>query len=304
MRKRIVVILLLIIPVMAIAQRRNRYKFEWFVCAGASNFLGELGGADKVGTYYLKDLEFSASRPAVAGGIRYKNSRFLGFKGVFSAGVVNGDDQYTKEIYRHNRNLNFRSPITEISLQIEGYALSKDRQGHVYKIKNAKGSSRFDLDVYAFTGIAVFFFNPQGKYKGTWINLRPLSTEGQGLPGGAPSYSLVSFAIPMGFGLKQSLDRHWSIGVEYGLRKTFTDYIDDVSTVYYDKDIILAQRGITAQYMADPSLHDSAVTPVAGQEITDKGMQRGNPKNKDSYMFAMTTLSYKIVYKKKTRSKF
>lgn len=298
MNKRILIILLLVIPVMVSAQRRNRYKYEYVMGVGASNFLGELGGANQVGTNMLKDLEFSATRPSVMFGLRYKNSRYIGYKGGLYVGMVDGDDKLTTEPFRHNRNLHFRSPIVELSGQIEGY-ITKEQQGHLYRIKNAKGMKHIDMQIYGFLGIGAFFFNPQARYTGSWVNLQPLGTEGQGL-NGKKKYSRFNVAVPIGIGFKYALDRKWSVGLEYGIRKTFTDYIDDVSTVYY-RDTTGSWSPMQT-YLADPSLGEIQLPD--GIQVTGMGQQRGDSKDKDAYMFAHVTVSYKFIYRRKTRSKF
>jgi hypothetical protein len=77
------------------------------------------------------------------------------------------------------------------------------------------------------------------------------------------------------------------IGVEFGIRKTFTDYIDDVSKTYYDKQAISQANGTIAGFLSDPSLNSS--TPQ-----TNLGSQRGDAVDNDSYMFLMFSFHYKL----------
>jgi hypothetical protein len=299
MTKRLIILLFLIIPVMVSAQRRNRYKYEFIMGLGATNFLGDLGGANQIGTHFLKDFEFSATRPSINLGVRYKNNRYYGFKVALYTGMVNGNDNLTTEPYRHNRNLHFRSPIIELSGQIEGY-LTKEQQGHLYRIKNARGMKHIDLQAYGFVGVGAFFFNPQAQYAHQWVNLQPLGTEGQGLKAGTHKYSRINVAIPIGIGAKYAIDRRWSVGLEYGIRYTLTDYIDDVSTVYY-RDTT-GSWSPAQTYLADPSLHEISLPD--GIQVTGVGQQRGDATHKDAYMFGTITVNYKFIYRRKTRSKF
>ena len=299
MNRRLLIIVLLLIPVIVSAQRRNRYKYEFVMGLGATNFLGELGGADQIGTNLLKDLEFSATRPSLTIGLRYKNSRYVGYKGGLYLGIVNGDDKLTSEPFRNNRNLHFRSPIVEISGQIEGY-ITREQQGHLYKIKNAKGMKNLDFQAYGFLGIGAFYFNPQAMYQGSWVNLQPLGTEGQGIMAGKKKYKRINIAVPLGLGFKYGIDRKWSVGLEYGLRKTFTDYIDDVSTVYF-RDTTGTWSDMQKN-LADPSLGNIQLPD--GLEVTGHGQQRGDSRDKDAYMFCNITVNYKFIYRRKTRSKF
>lgn len=319
MNKKILLSLLLILPLLASAQYRkpkykkannfttkNKVRKEYVIGFGAANFLGELGGANQIGTHFVKDFEFSATRPSAQLGIRYKFAKRFAVKGGFYYQLLNGNDNLTKEPYRHNRNLSFRSNILELSAQAEFY-ITKEQQGHRYKIKNAKGIKNYDFQAYLFLGVGGFYYNPQTKYHGNWVNLQPLSTEGEGLPGGAKKYSRVSVCIPYGIGAKYSINKDWSVGLEAGIRKTFTDYIDDVSSVYYDNAKLAAAKGQTAAAVADPSLNRYPAElggDATGAWQSAAGQQRGDTKYKDAYMFLNVTVAYKVPYKRRTRSKF
>ena len=110
-------------------------------------------------------------------------------------------------------------------------------------------------------------------------------------------YSNFNVCIPVGIGVRKLINKKWSVGGELSFRKTFTDYLDDVSGSYYDKAKLKAAYGPSSALLSDPSLGD-----VAGQ--TNTGFQRGNIKYKDAYMFLNVTASYKIPSKRRTRSKF
>lgn len=327
MRKIILLSLLIIIPIFASAQykagmfgkkssaskrssfagKKSKARREYIVGIGVANFLGELGGANQVGTHFVKDLEFSTTRPSFALGLRYKFVRHFAVKGGFYYQLVSGADKLTKEPVRNNRNLSFRCPIYELSVQAEFYFTKEGQGASVYKIKNAKGSMFSGLSGYLFVGIGGFFYNPEALYNGKWVSLQPLGTEGQGLPGGPKKYSRISACIPYGIGFKYSIKRDWSVGLEVGIRKTFTDYIDDVSTKYYDNAAIKSARGEMAAYLADPSINTMPAEPngnIPGGWQSAPGEARGDPKQKDAYMFLNITASYKIPSRKRTRSKF
>lgn len=325
MYKKLLLLLLVMLPYLADAQykvprnarkkkysannfanKRNKARKEYVIGIGAANFLGELGGANQIGTNFVRDLEFSMTRPSFALGYRYKFAKRFAVKGGFYYQLVSGSDKLTKEPYRHNRNLSFRSNIFELSAQAEFY-FTKEQQGHRYKIKNAKGIKNYDFQGYLFLGVGGFYYNPQAMYRGHWTNLQPLGTEGQGLPGGPKKYSRVSVCIPYGIGMKYSLTPEWAVGLEIGIRKTFTDYIDDVSTVYYDNAALRLAKGDASADLADPSLANYPIElsgPGAGGVQTAAGEQRGDKKDKDAYMFVNVTVAYKIPTKRRTRSKF
>jgi hypothetical protein len=159
--------------------------------------------------------------------------------------------------------------------------------------------------------------NPMAKFEGKWHSLRKLHTEGQGFVPSRKEYSNWQFSIPFGIGMKYTIDKKSSIGLEYGLRKTFTDYMDDVSTSYvYSQwrpneisslypDHELADNRI-AQYFADPSLAPvpEGIDSFGGACSACPGQQRGDPTDLDSYMFLMITYQRKIRTTRKGLPKF
>jgi hypothetical protein len=255
--------------------------------AGATNFLGELGGRDKVGSSFVWDLEFNQTKPALSIGYRYFLLEHFSLRFAASYGVLGGSDALTKEPFRQNRNLTFRSDLFEGQLCAE-YHPFLERMGHVYDLRGAQGDASGHLGAYLFAGIGAFHFNPQAQLNGKWIDLRPLGTEGQGLPDAPTEYELNGLCIPMGVGLRKALTKQLTLGAELQYTKTFTDYLDDVSGNYYDRSAIEATRGPVAAYFADPSLGD-----IPGQTAT--GQQRGQPDHDDGYMFLKVEVHYKIL---------
>ena len=150
-----------------------------------------------------------------------------------------------------------------------------------------RSDAKPEIYAYGFVGVGVFHFDPKADYKGVAYRLQPLGTEGEGLVPTRKKYSLWQFCIPIGFGFKYTIDAKWGVGIEYGMRKTFTDYIDDVSTTYFDKSEIQSAYGPVAAALADRSLGDRP-------EITAPDQQRGDPRDLDAYMFAIFSINYKI----------
>lgn len=271
---------------IADAQRWKRYRYDAILGIGASNFLGELGGANQIGTDYIKDLEIKMTKPVFHLGIRYRLDEYIANKTSINFGWVAGDDKLTEEPYRQNRNLHFRAPILEFATQFE-FSWKREQIGHKYRLRGVKGQMHIEIYTYGFIGVAGFWFNPRGQYDGKWYSLQPLGTEGQTLLPSRKKYSRINVSIPMGLGFKYAIDRKWSIGFELGGRKTFTDYIDDVSSTYYDNNEIYNEVGPIAAYFADPSLGN-----IYGQ--TAPGEQRGDRTDFDTYIFAVFSVNYKL----------
>lgn len=284
-------------------QSRN----ELIVGAGASFFLGELGGRDQKGSNFIQDLEFSKTRYVLNLGYRYFLLEPLSVKASFYYGMVSGDDATTKEPFRENRNLHFRAPLYEGSVLLE-YHVLKERTAGRYNIRGAKSKSGFSLGISAFIGGGMTYFNPQARYQreGEWVNLSNLGTEGQGLPDGPSKYKKTTFVIPMGIAFRYSISSQIKIGLELATRKTFTDYIDDVSGNYYDNSAIETANGANgteAAWFADPSLSRNDPSSSKVEIYTDgawssdptlPGRERGDATDNDSYGFVVLTANYKI----------
>lgn len=248
---------------------------------GASNFLGDLGGRNTIGTHLSPvDLEFPTTRPSFHLGYRFRFSKYFASTTVFQYAILKGDDALTNEPYRRNRNLRFRTHLFELSERIEFLFYGVDNTGYTsrYRVPGLKGKRLEKVDGYVFSGITGFAYIPQGPANGGWENLRPLKTEGQGLPGGGKSYGPFSWGVPIGIGFRIGLDPVWLFSVELSYTQTFTDYLDDVSGVYYDNDAIRDNYGSTSAYFADPS---SGAFP----SWTSPGELRGDANHDDGYMF-------------------
>ena len=306
--KGIILCLIVILPSLANAQRWKRQRYEWVTGIGATQFLGDVGGRNQIGSDWFFDMDAASTRYIANIGFRYAISQYVFVKTGFSFGEVSGDDRYTQEPFRNNRNLHFRSPVVEWATQIE-VSWMRESTGSRYKIRRVRGRGRKGsrVFVYGFAGVALLYMNPMAKFDGKWHSLKKLHTEGQGFVPSRNEYSNWQFTIPFGVGMKYSLDKKSSIGLEYGLRKTFTDYMDDVSTSYaYSQwrpnaittlkpDHELATNSI-AQYFADPSLAPvpEGIDSFPGACSACPGQQRGDPSDLDSYMFLMITYQRKI----------
>lgn len=276
--------------------KTQRHAFGFGV--GMANFLGELGGQDQVGSDFIHDLEWSETRPALHVNYRYQFASRFYARAQYTFGVVGGNDALTNEIFRRNRNLHFRSSIHELSLQIEANLLDFTRKTRYDK--NIKKTALDGWALYGVLGIGITRFNPKANFAGEWYALKPLGTEGQLQEDGPAEYGLFSIVIPLGFGIRYDVNKDWTLGLEISHRITFTDYMDDVSTVYFDNERIRETQGELAAFLADPSL--GYYINDAGDQVplnsTATGEQRGDPEDNDSYFTAMLTATYKITQKR------
>ena len=240
----------------------------WMVAMSASGQFLEVGFFAG-GSYYTGDLNpsyhFMGTHPAYGVVARYPYGTRWAFKVSGYFGRVSAD--VNKSGYIDNRDLNFESKIMDISAVAEFNFFDY-----------FTGSKRDVISPYIFGGVGFFTFNPESN----GVELNSLGTEGQniGFDGRSP-YNLYSFCLPFGFGLKYSLNSRLSLGVEWGMRKTLTDYLDDVSTTYYLNGETIDPSNV-AESLSDPS------------RIHKPNQERGNPATRDWYNFSGVTLTYKF----------
>jgi hypothetical protein len=240
------------------------------------------------GSYYIGDLNPIAhfgplTKPAGGAVFRYNFNQRFALRANGFVGTVQADDVLSSSTSQQQRNLNFRSRISEISVQAEFNFLD-------YQI----GNERKKFSPYIFAGIGAFKFNPVAVYNNYSFTLQPLGTEGQGLDGGPKKkYKLTQVCIPFGIGIRTNLSKMIGLSIEWGMRKTFTDYLDDVSTTYYDPAKLAAARGAVSAVASDPSIGTDP-------NYSNVGRQRGNPTTKDWYSFAGIALTLKLKEKRET----
>ncbi|PCJ28160.1 MAG: hypothetical protein COA97_02475 [Flavobacteriales bacterium] len=302
----ILLLTILLLPAFYQAQKWKRQRKEYSFGLGATNFLGDLGGRNQVGTDGFMDFEIKATRYAASLGYRYQIGKDWFVKGNFIYARVSGNDNLTEEPARARRQLHFRSEILELSVQLE-YMLIKQKSGHLYRLRGVRGKKWFRFEVYLLAGIGGIWYDPKSERDGEWKRLAPLNTEGQGLEGGPGDYSGFTAVIPYGIGIRRNLSggarsRHfgsWSISLELTLRKTFSDYLDDVSTDYYlgGSDAITAAYGEDAGYFHDPS-------GLYNDDRFKVPQQRGDKTDKDAYMLGIISINYKPARRRRNLPKF
>ncbi|RMD71297.1 MAG: hypothetical protein D6818_07990 [Bacteroidetes bacterium] len=238
----------------------------------------EAGGWAGV-AWYFGDLntEFDLGMPHAAIGAmaRYNFNKRVAVRLSANYATVSGDDARSDNLFQRARNLSFRSPIVDGTVQMEFNFLPFEH-----------GSKDEFFTPYLLGGLTVFYFNPMAEYEGRWVELRPLGTEGQFK---GEEYYAVTGALAYGMGFKISLNRELSLNFELSGRRTFTDYLDDVSTVYPDLDDLERLRGPVAAALSDRSI---LIPGVNDETIGVPGRQRGDSTDKDSYVFFGAGLTY------------
>ena len=266
------------------------------ITIGPMVFLGDLGGHAGKGTTFIKDYNMNTTKIAFGAYLTVYPAPWLGFRFSLNYGKIEGDDRHITgkggdEETRLARNLDFRSKIFEGTVMAEFYPtvlLEDDPEDVTGRLRP-----------YGVLGLGAFHFNPQGTIKNSynedvWVDLKPLHTEGEGFAEypDRKNYSLTQLNIPMGAGIKYFFSENVNISFEIIHRKTFTDYIDDVSTRYVDPTLF-------SHYLS-PSMANTAIavsnksalgynTPSYG-----KNNKRGDPKQNDAYFTAGFKIGFRI----------
>jgi hypothetical protein len=221
--------------------------------------IGLFGG----GSYYIGDINtrnhFIPSHPAFGVLFRYSTNYRYAFRGGINRGLISANDAHSGEADQIERNLNFRSYIYEAHAIAE-FNFVEYRIGH----------DRYKFTMFVFAGLAGFYFDPQVYSANSYWSVHGLQTEGK-------SYSKVQISVPFGVGIKWSVTDKIGLGLEWGPRHTFTDYLDDVSGTYPEH--ISNGGGFT-----DQTINGSA----------RPGGMRGNPSTRDWYFFYGLTASFKL----------
>jgi hypothetical protein len=264
------------------SQLWTRYRTEMFIGGGGSQMLSDLGGGPGEGRNDIRDMDLEATNYSATIGVRYKISDYVSGRLSFSHLQSLASDEYTENPSRSNRNLSVRTNIFEFSPMVEFYLLRENiPMNRTLSRRYRHYGQGGDFSIYMATGFTTLYFNPQAQLNGTWHDLQPLGTEGQGLETGNAKYSRFTFGLPVGIGFKYSMTRHWSISLEGQARFTASDYLDDVSTDYYDNQEIRDAYGPVAAELANRRLDGGG----------GEGGIRGNPENNDVYMFLEFQLS-------------
>jgi Domain of unknown function (DUF6089) len=248
-----------------------------FVSRAQQPEIGILGG----GMYYLGDLNqlknFKNTHLTGSLFLRQNFNQRLNLRYMFSYGNVSGADSTSDNPYNVNRNLSFKSRIIETSAILEINFLP-------FEPGNKK---KFYATPYLMMGLGLFKMNPMAESNGDFYELQALGTEGQGSElNDKNKYRLTQLCVPLGIGFKGNLTEHLIIGFEYCIRKTFTDYLDDVSGNYVDPVLLAKYNGPLAVAFADRSINP--------ENLNNKGMNRGNSNFKDWYATAGIYLAVKL----------
>ncbi len=270
-------------------------KIEIGIGLGPAFFLGDLGGTTGEGRTFIKDVNLPLTKLSKGAYINIYPTEWLGFRLALNHTKLEGYDSIINnkggaERHRKNRNLAFQSDVTEAYLAAEFYPTV-----FFEKYDGLQGKLR----PYGVIGIGAFRYNPKANYRNPngyneLVELKPLRLEGQGMAEypQKKEYSLTQLEIPMGFGAKYFIKENMYVGFEVLHRKTFTDYMDDVSTSYIDPihfSNYLTPEQVTMAYQ----LHyrGDIINPQTRAAV---GEQRGDPTENDAFFSTILRFGWRL----------
>lgn len=236
-------------------------KVELGLSAGIANYTGDIAPG-----IVLAETRWSGGLFA-----RYNVNNTWAFTATANQLRIGGSDANVD--FNKARNITFRTDITEFAGLVE----------YNY-FKYGTGVRDVHFTPYVFWGLGASFYNPQGIYQNKWYDLRDYKTEGN-----ANAYSGVTAVMPMGIGIKWMPNKNFSLEWNICGRKTYTDYLDDVSKTYIDANKQYSEKGLIAAVMSDPSVVNNE-----GVFKNKTGYQRGNPDFNDWYFTSTISVTYRI----------
>ena len=222
------------------------FVFTFFIANSQSSLIPKYEIGVHLGTFiYQGDLTpndlgaFNTMKPGFGiSGTRNLNSRYA-VRLQLLQGWLKGDDAtYENPAWRQQRNFNFTTPVTELSLQVV--------RNIIGLIPNEAGIINFSP--YVFTGLSYSFL----KIKRDWSNFNYSHFAGETSVINGLTEDINHkvpkgiFSIPIGLGVRYGISEKLSFSLEGTYRILYTDYLDGFSEA------------------ANPDLNDHYHTLMAG----------------------------------------
>lgn len=277
------------------AQMKSHHTQNFYGGIGTAHALTDIGGGVLPKNFGPADINIESTGFVLQGGYEWRLQPRISLGGELNMGFIRGDDKYAESETRNARNLSFRTGFTELTGLAKFYLLEEKRH-RSYHMRGLRRKHHQHLNAYVFVGVGGMYFNPKAKYQGSWVALQPLGTEGQGIAPGTEKYSRLTLTFPVGFGIKYNLDDVSHLTLRASYHYTRTDYLDDASTLYYNNDEILAERGEVAAALANRSEPD--------YPFSKHGSIRGNPEVLDGFTLINVAYHRRIKAKKSFHKKY
>ena len=258
----------------------NPVVFEIGGTFGVMNSLTDLGGKKGVGKNFIKDLRWKNAKLSYGVYLMAMYNNVVGARLEGTFGQVTGYDSILKKVApstygRYERNLSFKSQISELQLTFEIHPL-------FFKSYDEEPPR---LSPYVVAGAGVYKFDPQAKLNGQWYALQPLHLEGQGFPEYPERkiYQLTQLNAIGGLGLKYEINSVFNARLEFVHRFLFNDYLDDASEMDYIDPTLFYTYLTPNQAAIAQQLYRRTNELNPGDVTHNPNLQRGDPKDNDAY---------------------
>lgn len=221
-------------------------NWEFGVQLGTAYYIGE-----------LNDIHFYPLRPSGGLVLRYNYDSRISVRSMANWGRISASDDNIEGGFSKVRNTSFRNDVIELGAVFE----FNFTEFSTYALNTFDKKSSI-VSPYVYLGLAYFYHNPQINIDGTYRNASNFVIEGN-------TYRLNQLSMPMGIGLKFRMN-NFGLGLDWGIRGTLTDYLDDIST-YYEENV---------------------------NSTASSGFQRGNKFNNDWYVFTGVSLFFNLTQRR------
>jgi opacity protein-like surface antigen len=215
-----IIISLFLLPATIDAQRWKLRRYEGLFGVGFVNYFGDVGGsAERENWFGIKDLSLKHTRPSFYIGARYKIRSNVSVKMNLMYGFLSGNDEGS---VNNDRGFEFSTSLFEPSIQGEYSLISEEQRRRSSALFNKKGmmNNYSQINLYLYAGIGGVFFNPK------------VNEAMKNSPNYDPGHSTTGVVFPAGLGLKYVINQRWSLGAEFGIRFTTTDYLDGYTSPF------------------------------------------------------------------------
>lgn len=235
-------------------------SFSVYAQAGTANYFGDLCPTGDC---------YSNSKVNFGGGVTYRLNDYFFFNLNAQYYRIGASDIEFGNASRIKRNLSFRADNFEVCALANFEFLN-------YNTFRYLSRKEFPISMFIFTGVGFTTNNPKALYRGEYVALRPLKTEGV-------SYGALAAVLPIGLGIGYKVLDNLSVQLAAGYRFTSTDYLDDVSANYVDPS--------TLSPLAQSLAFRGNEVGFAGY---GPGSKRGNPGSNDGYMLVNLRVEYDL----------
>lgn len=261
----------------------KRFRHDISIGYGYNNLLTTIGEKDNVG--FLRALQ----RSSTSASYRYQILQHFSVRGQFTQMYCRKNDKDLNIVSRENLRIDYETSMTEFGAMAEYHLF--DETGRKAFSKQTGVRDRFSklasLGISFYAGLATSYFRPQAEYLGKRVTLAPVNSN-PGYVISDDSYKKVNLFFPIGVNTRLILSENWRVGVDLGYRFGVRSYINDVSSVYFDRQIDQSQLPISN--LPDPYYAGSVYFGDENQALSQLSLQSG----RKGYFLGLISVSYRI----------